>query len=318
MMRAPENIQIRPPTPEDWPALCRMLTKVWPFEEWMWDGTPSGLTRLYRWRSVCAFLAGEPVGNVSRSDITIRLRGRPKTIAAIASVATAEEHRRKGVARRLLAEILKGVDADGLPALLFTGLPRVYEAHGFQTLPQNYPTLTAAMIPLDTPALSARQIEILEEKDVARMARIYESDYPDYDGKVARDADYLEWYRAFFNNSSADRIILAERGADILGYLRLLDNDDCIIVTEFCCGANAVDVTQALLGFTREAAEARCRKLITLALPPAHFLYHFLRARNIPAAPKPLASLGLVMARGPRGSSPSQLEGLVWCLADRF
>jgi len=318
MTHALENMQIRPPTPEDWPALCRLLTTIWPFEEWIWDGTPSGLTRLYRWRSVCAFIGGEAIGNVSRNDITIRVRGRLQTVAGIASVATAEEHRRKGIARRLLVEILKGVDAEGLPALLFTSVPRVYEEHGFQVLPQDYRTLTAAMIPIESLRLSARQLDILEEGDIARIARIYESDYPDYDGKVERDADYWQWYRRFFNNNSADRVILAEQGSDILGYLRLLENDDCLMVTEFCCGANAVEVARALLGFARKAAEARGRERIGLALPPAHFLYRFLRTLNIPAVAETLPSLGLVMARGPGGSSPSGLEGLVWSLADRF
>src|SRR5690606_31196793 len=60
-------------------------------------------------------------------------------IAGLASVLTAPPYRRRGLARRVVEAALATADQAQKPCVLFTGLPAVYEGHGFRTLPQTFP-----------------------------------------------------------------------------------------------------------------------------------------------------------------------------------
>ena len=76
------------------------------------------------------------MGNVSLMPMRIWLGGRPTEVAGIASVATRKEHRRQGVAKRLMRHVLAIVDEWKMPAVLFTDLPNVYEGLGFHSIEQ--------------------------------------------------------------------------------------------------------------------------------------------------------------------------------------
>ena len=318
MMPDLRRAKIRPPRGDEWPALCRMLTEVWPVERWLWDGVRSGEIDLYRWRSMCMFLDDTVLGSVSRIDITIRLKGRPVVVAGIGAVTTAAAYRRMGIAKRLLTEILKDVDRDGLPSALFTDLPRVYESSGFHAVAQDYPALSTGQIPINAFGLHAEQIETLDDLAIQRMARVYSGEYPDYDGKVVRDPDYWKWYGEFFNHAQGKRIIICRCGDSDLGYVRVEGEPDRMLVSEFCCAPGDAETARALLSFAQEAAVGRGLKLITLALPQAHFLWDLLRRNQVPSEPETGARRESFMVRGPKGREPTELGQFNWSLGDKF
>ena len=298
-----------------------MLARIWPAEQWLWHGRSTSAIKLYRWRSICAYIGSDIAGHIARMDFTLWLHGKPQTIAGIASVATDPAHRRKGIAKQLLYAILKTIDADQLPAALFTDIPAVYQPHGFQTVPQNYRMVNPSSFSLQPSAFSSsfspQEYDTIGPEQIASLARIYEHHYPDYHGKIVRDPDYWTCYVHLFNHNPKARITLYRDNQKIRGYTRIHQHPTHPILTEFCCPPDdSATITTMLAGLQTNTE-------ILLALPPQHFILQpSSLIPSLPLIPQPSSlKLECFMLRPNTPSSfclhPSSFS-LTWPLADKF
>jgi len=313
-----DRAEIRPPRPEEWPAVCDLLARVFPIEDWLWSEVASQRACLCRWQSLCMFLDGEVLGHVGRMDIPIWLGGWVMTVAGVASVATAPEWRRHGVAGALLRRLMEGVDRDALCAALFTGVPKVYEKCGFRTVPQEYRAAPASAMPEPRADVSVEEIARLDSQVLARLDRIYSIEYPDHDGKVARDSDYWRWYALLFNNSRGKRILVCRRGRTDIGYVRIEEEPGQLLVSELCSSERDPESIEALVSVAGLAARDRGLGEMHFALPPSHGLWRVMKGLGVPFSSPTVPRREIFMVRGTRASGPCALDGILWSLADKF
>jgi hypothetical protein len=77
---------------------------------------------------------GRPVAHAGVLQYDILLDGVRVPVAGLHAVCTEPSYRGRGLARRALGEALSWVDERGLPAVLATDKPGVYEPHGFRVV----------------------------------------------------------------------------------------------------------------------------------------------------------------------------------------
>lgn len=313
-----ETADIRPPRPDEIPALYDLLAGVFPGEGWLYAALKEGRAHLYTARPLVLVAGGRIAGSASRFDLTVCLAGRPVPAAGIAGVATPAPFRCQGVARRLMAAWMRELNADGAPGILFTGAPAVYEPHGFRAVEQHYVTVPAAGIPPPAGGLRCDEVRRLDADALRRAAGLYDAS-PNADGKVLRDARYWEFYQTLFNHSETLSLLFLRRRGGDAGYVRVERETDRLLVSELHCAGADLDAAQALLGAAARAASAYGRPTLTLALPETHLAWRALDAWGARPEPESGATREVFMVRGPFGAPPAPpLSRLRWSLADKF
>jgi predicted acetyltransferase len=136
-----------PKDPLELRHLYEMLAEVFPVERKLFQDIISGAHTLYNWEPYTLYQGDEPLGNVSIVMFQLQSGGQLQKAAGIASVATPERYRGIGVAKHLMNHVLKVIDAQNLPSILFTSLPKVYTGLGYQVVDQDVKQTTVK--PLD-------------------------------------------------------------------------------------------------------------------------------------------------------------------------
>jgi len=311
--------EIRTPTGDDLVSLYRMLIDAFPVDGPVFIEMIETGKGFYTWTPYALYWRGELFGNVSLMPLRIWLGGRPTEVAGIASVATRKEHRRKGIAKRLMQHVLAIVDDWNMPAVLFTDLPNVYEGLGFHSIEQTYPAANVPAMEFSAEGFRCEIIDTLDQNCLDQMARVYADDYPNYDGKVVRDPRYWQQpYQMLFNPYPKPKILLATDQRGVVGFARCELEDDRLLLAELCAPPDPPRVSEALLGFACDHACQLPRDSITLALPPDHFALETVRGR-VPLEPeRPGAHRGTFMVRPPAAEPLGPLAHLQWSLADKF
>jgi len=259
--------RIRTPTGNELLSLYQMLMEVFPPDRPVFAEMIEKGRRFYTWTPYALYRGDELLGNVSLMPVRIWMAGRPVRVVGIASVATRKEHRRKGVARRLLQHALSIVDQQRAPAVLLTGLPAVYQGLGFETIGQTYLAASAERVSFSSRGLDVEILGYLDPSHLRQLAEIYAGSYPNYDGKVVRDPDYWELYQMLFNLQPRWKILSCARHGRMVGYVRVEVEDDRLLVSELCGEASAGEVAEGLLHFVADHARQAERPLISFALP---------------------------------------------------
>jgi predicted acetyltransferase len=313
------NCEIRMPTGDERLPLYRLLMEIFPTDRPLITELIAEEYRFPNWPAYTLCSDNEVLGNVSLAPMQVWLDGRSSEVVGIAWVVTREEYRRQGVASRLLRRALEVVDEQGLPSVLFTGLPGVYEPLGFEVVPQVYLAAPAQQLASGRPKSDSRIHQILTPNLVETMARIHAQDNSNHDGKVVRDAKYWQLYRALFNANPNVRLLVHEQEDRAVGYVRIETENDRLLVSELCCPPAAVDVAQTLLGCVAELATDTERETITLALPRDHPAMRILRRSAVVLEPEPAgASRETFMVRAPESQVLGAIGELQWPLCDKF
>jgi len=312
------NAEIRPPRPAEMPALYAMLAEVFTVEDWLYAAVEKGLAHLYTLRPLVLFAGGRIAGSACRFDINVWLDGQSVAVAGVAGVATPVPFRRQGVARRLMTELMRQIDADRAPSALFTTAPAVYEAHGFRPVEQGYAALSTADLPTLVSALRCDEVRKLDPASLRRAARVYDAS-PNLNGKVVRDARYWEFYQTLFNHSEKQSLLFLRRKGEDAGCARIEREEDRLLVSEVHCAGDDIEAAHALLGAAAKAASVVGRHTLTLALPQQHMVWRALAAWGVRPTPETGASREIFMVRGPLAAPPAPtLSQLRWSLADKF
>lgn len=310
------NCEIRTLTDGDRLPLYRLLTEVFPTDRPLISELIDHEERFPNWPAYTLWSDNEILGNVSLAPMQVWLDGRLIELAGIAWVATREEYRRQGIAKRLLRHVLEVVDAEGLPSALGTELPGVYESLGFVAVEQTYLAAPVRQLASGRPKCESRTYQVLPPDLVETMARMYAGADSNRDGRVVRDREYWQLYRALFDGNPNVSLLVREHQGRAAGYVRIETEDDRLLVSELCCPANAAE---ALLGCVAQLAMDTKRETITLALPRDHPAMQILRRSAVALEPELAgASREIFMVRAPGSQPLGPLGKLQWPLCDKF
>ncbi len=313
------SCEIRTPTGDERLPLYRMLTEIFPSDGPLIGELIENGDRFPGWPAYTLCLGDEVLGNVSLAPTQVWLDGRVTELVGIAWVATREEYRRQGVANHLMRHLLGVIDGQGLPSVLFTGLPGVYERLGYEPTEQIYLATTVREVAEFRPKTDGRVYETLTPSVVEMIARIYAEEYPNHDGKIVRDAKYWRLYRALFNGNPSVRMLVAQQQDRAVGYARVEIEEDRVLVSEFCCDETTSEAGESILGSVAELASTAGRKTITLALPSTHLALQILNGSDIDLRPEPAgAARETFMVRAAGKGALGPLEKLQWPLCDKF
>jgi predicted acetyltransferase len=313
------NCHIRTPVGDERLAIYRLLMEIFPADRPLIGQIIDDEDRFPDWPCYCLCSGDRVLGNVSLAPMQVWLDGRAVPLVGIAWVATRKEHRRQGIAKRLLRHALEVVDAQGLPAVLFTGLPGVYQPLGFEIVEQVYPAVPAQRLASGRPKLDIQTHGTLTPKLVETIARIDAESDSNQDGRVVRDTKYWQLYGALFNGNPNVGLLVCKQEGRAVGYVRVETEDDRLLVSELSCPTAATDVARALLDCVAELAMESKRNTITLALPSDHPAMRSLRQSGVTLEPEPAtARRETFMVRGPSGQAVESLKELQWPLCDKF
>ncbi len=311
--------EIRIPTGEALDRLYEFLSECFPPDRPVFEEMTRTGKRFYTWSPHSLYRGSEIQGNLSLMPMRIWLEGRRTPVVGIASVATAPQYRRQGVAARLLRHALSLLDAQGSAGVLFTGLPEMYERFGFQALEQQYLAAPASQLGFGTHGFDREVLASLDDQRLPSLVRTYAEAYPNYDGKIDRDAGYWQLYVMLFNLLPRSKIVLCKRGGATLGYARFDEDADLLTVCELCADPSAVEVCEALLGSLREQAARAEVDVMSFALPPDHSVWPVLHGHGVTLVPEPRGvARETFMVRPRPGPSCPGLLRLRWSLADKF
>lgn len=274
---------------------------------------------MYTWTPYTLYHGQEIVGNVSLMPVRIWLDGRPVEVVGVASVATAPQYRRQGVARHLLRHCLAVVDQKRLPAVLFTSQPEVYVGARFVSIPQRYSEWRSPDWRCCALNLQSTWLDVLAPEDWAAVARLYDNGPPKYDGSVVRDPGYWEFYQTLFELNPRWRIVACRDAGTWLGYARCEEEPGRLLISEFCSLPDREDVVDSLVGSIVNRARQLGLPVLSLALAPGHVLERVLRSRGVELMSEgPDADREVFMVRPTIGQALGPFAQLQWSLADKF
>ncbi|MFA6568093.1 MAG: GNAT family N-acetyltransferase [Victivallales bacterium] len=310
------NCGIRTPRePLELRRLHEMLAEVFPVEKKLFEDIIRGEHTLYNWEPHTLYQGDEPLGNVSTVMFQLQSGDRLQKTAGIASVATPEQYRGMGVAKHLMNHVLKVIDEQNLPSILFTSLPRVYTGLGYQPVDQG--VKQTAVKTLDrTDGLTIRRLTRIGGEDLEAAEKLY-AVLP-YNGKLFRDQEYWRRYGTAVNNGDKTEFAFCRRGDKTLGYARLEYEADRVLLDEFCAPAESREVNTALWNWVCDAAEEKNRNLISLALSSAHGLWNFMQQNCLTVKPETGIEREVFMVRMPKREPIKWLTELRWSLSDKF
>lgn len=306
-----------PKDPLELKRLYGMLAEVFPVEKKLFEDISSGAHTLYNWEPYTLYQGDEALGNVSIVMFQLQNGSHLQKTAGIASVATPERYRGMGVAKQLMNHVLKVIDAQNLPSILFTSLPRVYAGLGYQLVDQEVKQTAVSPTEDLADGLNLHRLTRLNRKDLEAAEKLYTGLLP-YDGKLFRDKEYWHRYGSSVNNSAKTELAFCRRDEKILGYARIEYEDDRVLLDEFYAPSESREINAALWNWTCTAAEEKGKNLISIALPSAHGLWKFLHSNSLTVEAETGAEREVFMVRMPKRGPLKWLTGLRWSLSDKF
>ena len=314
-----KRCRIATPTGAERTRLYRMLGEIFPPDQELFASLIESGLPCATWTPYALYDAEEILGNVALVPMQIWLGGRLVEVVGVASVATAPSHRRQGVARHLLEHCLALVDRDRLPAVLFTGQPEVYEHHGFVHVAQRYTECRLDEWPLQNRNQGQTWLNRPTAEEWESIATLYADGYPDYDGKLLRDASYWALYRTLFHLNPRWQFVICGAEGKWLGYARCEAEPRRLLVSEFCCRPEREDLADALFSAIGAEADRLGCTFVSWALPLGHFLDRLLESRGIARVAEGTdAGREAFMVRPAVGEPLGPFAQLSWSLADKF
>ncbi len=306
-----------PKEPRELGRLYEMLAEVFPVEKKLFEDVTRGAQKLYNWEPYTLCRGDEPLGNVSIVMFQLQSGGHPQKIAGIASVATPETYRGMGIAKHLMNHVLEVIDAQHLPSVLFTSLPRVYDGLGYQRVDQGVKQTAIRTAAEPEVGLTVSRLTRLNREALQTVEHLYSGLFI-HDGKLLRDEKYWHRYGAAVNGSNKTEFVFCRRGGKTCGYARLEYENDRVLLDELYAPSESREINAALWNGACAAAEDNSRDIISIALPSTHGLWQFLQRTGLTLEPEEGAAREVFMVRMPKRVPLEWLSRLHWPLSDKF
>ncbi len=168
--------------------------------------------------SLVALAGEELVASVFVTVVPLRLGGELRPTGIVDTVMTHPEHRRRGLARRLLSEAVHGMRARGLGASLLYTVPGSAGYHLYLSLgyrphaPAHYWRRTQPMA--GWRALVLRRADM---RDSARLAAFLNTHFAGHDGHVSLDGDLWRWHKVERPAELPASVYYVEAGGSLQG-----------------------------------------------------------------------------------------------------
>ena len=311
------HCEVRRPRPDEWVSYYQSLHDVFPYDRPLYRRLIAG--RFANFEPYALYRGRELLGNVTLVPLGVWLGGQVVRLTGVSAVATMPPYRRQGVARYLLEHCLRDVDQRGEPAALHTDRSIVYEGVGFRTVEQAYPAAPAEKLVRSESDVTVRPADSLSPADLATVRAIYDDKVPGYDGKAVREPGAWELYEAMFNPYPNHKLAFALRGPEPAAYAAFEPDAGRVTLTELSADPDDGEAVAALVSFVADSARRDGLDLVTIALPPGHFIWEHLRSAGVEASPEPPGvRREILMLRPAAGKDLGPLADLQWSLADKF
>jgi len=284
-------------------------------EELVWEKMRYSLG----WRPYTLYRGDEILGNVTLLPMSVWLKGEVVDVVGIAAVATLEAYREMGVARYLMKYCLEQIDKEQKASVLFTEKPAIYEGLGFKRIEQRYFMAEVGDIQLENKGFDAKLCGTVTPEQMQKMAGVYTGNFGNYDGMVARTADYTSFYELCLNSYEEPRIIFCLDEGRMRGYIRVEPEGDGLLVSEICCDETAKDVAESLLYFAAEYARDNDLATMSFSLFSGHFAWKLLKEKSVPIEREAGCKGREVFMVRPAGNGElGAFADLQWSLSDKF
>ena len=299
--------------------MYRTLWQIFPYDRLVYEEILRTGQPLYTLISYAMYQRDEFLGHAGIMPMRIWMDNIQRDIIGIGAVATVPKFRRMGVAQFLMERCIEAIDSRQIQAALFTELPAVYEAHGFNIFNQNYVASKIVNGISSQAGYEYKIHDVLSVTDTTEMDEVYTNRYPNYDGKIVRDEAYWALYRMFFNPYPKPKIISLHNGGHLQGYVRFDHDDDRLTMTELCVGKDEIVIAESLLAAVFAYARKWGLKLCTFAMPQEHFAWELLVRKGIDCVPEPQGiRREIFMVRPGVGKEVEFHRDFQWSLADKF
>lgn len=170
--------------------------------------------------TLMAIAEGEIASTLRIFAREIRWQARWLRLGGIGNVATAPEHRGRGLANLLMHHTIERMAQRGFEiALLFTGVPRVYEKSGFVLTAQ--PWFRARLDSLRGEDLADAAVRPLRDEDLPHLLPLFDAFNGGRSGPARRTEALWRWSRAL--NAQDDTLsLVAEHGHTPVAYARAM------------------------------------------------------------------------------------------------
>lgn len=170
--------------------------------------------------SMAALHHGQLVSNVLVTVVNMYLAGRLRSVGVLDTVMTHREHRRRGLARRLLEEAIEGMRARGLAASLLCTLPESMPYRLYQTLGYRpHVTLHYYRREGGDKLLRPYPLHRATESDDARLREFLDARFEGCEGYVPLDDALWAWRRHQRSDDLPAEVWFVEEGDRVLGTL---------------------------------------------------------------------------------------------------
>ena len=227
---------------------------------------------------------GTLVSHIQVVEKRLRTAAGPQSTAGIANVATHPSHRGRGYATRLLEKAMRDYAAKGFPLTALvtdfaSGPQRIYRRLGYVDVCVD----TYAVAPLSDAKTAARRVPWIEvcegeERDVEKLARLYEEEGDRYTGWPTRTRQ--EWveklvkrtaYHGFFYvERNPGNFLVAKEGSEVLGHVVTLKvpwERETLGILEILSASGRPDVLQALYTAAIERASEQGARVVRASAP---------------------------------------------------
>ena len=211
---------------------------------------------------------GKSISRLWIADRHMRIGAASLSIAGIAGVGTDHEHRKRGLALRVLNKSLHLIQEEGYDASFLFGIEDFYHRVGFSTcMPEHgFAIDTRAAETVRSP-LRTRP---MKETDLKAVGTIYAQQNSLRTGSVVRPRAWRRFpMGSGFGVSAMARIVHAPGARErVLGYVLCDDVSDRCRVAE--AGGTGDDVNAAIVGFLAQRAVQLRREWISASVPQDH------------------------------------------------
>lgn len=147
---------------------------------------------------------GRMVANASRFDLPLLVNGHPMTASGIQSVMTHPDWRGQGLMHDLMQRLLHDIDQQGVPALLFTTSPTLYESFQFHVVPESLFSTRVEHTP-SSPSPRVQSLDPHSPADMILIDRLLSSRAPL--SRIVSPASYrASWYLNLYDPTWTARL----------------------------------------------------------------------------------------------------------------
>lgn len=217
-----------------------------------------------------ALVDGELAGALRLTTEVIRLGEARLKMGGLGWVATAQEHRHKGVASALIQGTLRYMRAHGYHVSMLFGIPNFYHRFGYTT------TLADYFVTLDAVEAARASTQYVLERalkpgDLPALQRIHAASDADVACSLLRSSAHLtnRWQKI------KDAEVLTNARGKMIAYSVGRADNGVWLVSE--AGIDSPATGPALIAHCARRAQEAEHGTLRFAVPPAHSLAHVLR-----------------------------------------